>query len=142
MKKVICMGLLSMFSVAALAAKSPQSDCRVRIDGQEWTVSAGEEFFQKANNTAQKTKVCIHAKIAYEANSGRVYSGRDNGRLLATATGKKKNLSNKEAEQAADIANERCIAVSCDEIGVLRGNEPISNEIRIPSAPNVQVDGY
>ncbi len=141
MKKVLCMGLLSMFSVAALAAKSPESACRVKIDGQVWDVKNGNEFFQMANNTAQKSRTCVHAKIAFVSNSGRVYSS-DNGRLLATRSGKKKDLSNAEANEAARIAGENCIQVSCDEIGVLRQNEPISNEIIVVPPINHNVEGY
>ncbi len=145
MKKVLCLGLVSLFSVAALAAKSPESACRVNYRGVTVDLTAGNEFFQEVHNLAQRDNVCIHAKIAFLGNSGRVYSGRDNGKLLQTRTGKKRDLSNAEASEAARLAGESCMALSCDEIGVLRNNEPVINEIPmivIPSGPNTGTGGY
>lgn len=141
MKKVLCMSLVSMFSVAALAAKTPQSACRVEYKGRTVDVTAGNEFFQTAHEIAQKDNVCVHAKIAYLGNSGRVYSGKKNGQLLETYSGKKRDLSNNEAAEAASKANESCIHLSCDEIGVLRGNEPVSNEVPVIVIPSTQIGG-
>lgn len=138
MKKVLCLGLVSMFSVAALAAKTPESACRVEYKGRTIDVTDGNKFFSAANEIAVKDNVCVHAKIAYLEKSGRVYSGKRNGQLLAADNGKKRDLSLNEAAQAARNSGESCIHLACNEIGVLRGNEPLSNEIIV--IPSISID--
>lgn len=147
MKKVLCLGLVSLFSVASLAAKTPQSACRVKHNGHTIDLASGDEFFQMAHEIAQQENRCVHAKIAYLNKSGRVYSGRENGKLLETRSGKKRDLSNEEAAEAARLSKERCTHLSCDEIGILRGNEPVQNEVPapvivVPSYPSSGGGGY
>lgn len=145
MKKILCLGLVSLFSVASLAANSPDSACRVTYRGETVTYTAGDEFFQAAHTIAQREKVCVHAKIHCDDYSGRVYSSRDNGRLLGVG-GKKKDLSNTEAEIAA--AGQSCIQLSCREIGIDRCNKKQSKQsndvpvIIVPSMPNTGTGGY
>jgi len=129
MKNVLALSLVSLFSVASLAAETPISACRVKHRGEVIDVTDGNKFFQTAHNIAQRENVCIHAKIAFVPNSGRVYSGNGNGKLLATISGQKKDLSNAEALEAAYLAGESCAVLSCDEIGVLNPGEPFNNEI-------------
>ncbi|MEK6774432.1 MAG: hypothetical protein AABY64_10850, partial [Bdellovibrionota bacterium] len=43
-----------------------------------------------------------------------------------------------EAAQAARNSGESCIHLACNEIGVLRGNEPLSNEIIV--IPSISID--
>ncbi len=137
MKKVLCLGLVSMFSVAALAAKTPQSACEVTYKGRTVGFTDGNKFFSAANEIAVKDNVCVYAKIHGE-QSGRVYSGKLNGQLLAADNGKKRDLSKNEAAEAARNAREHCIPLSCVQLG---GGNDAPSVIVIPST-NIDGGGY
>jgi hypothetical protein len=137
MNKMFAFAVLNLIATSVFAARTPVSDCRVRVNGRETgQVIRSSEFFSTVANVSQETG-CSYGKIYYEAGSGRVYSY---GRLVADpSTGKKYNLNNTEANRAKHSVGGRCLEVSCDEIGVIRGNEPISNEIPVGLPPVIVV---
>ncbi|MCM2281824.1 MAG: hypothetical protein NDI61_08250 [Bdellovibrionaceae bacterium] len=131
MKQILMLALVAMTvgmtSVAAQAAPSPDATCRVRINGQESGLYSNEdEFFSEVANASRRYN-CTYGKIYHGAKSGRVYY---NGQLVADpVTGKKRGLSNEEARRAKRAAGGGCSEYSCDEVGIVRGNEELSNEI-------------
>lgn len=127
MKNVFAMAILTVIASSAFAAKTPQSDCRVRINGRETgQVIMSSEFFSAVANASSETG-CAYGKIYNMAQSGRVYSY--GSKVADPQTHKKENLSNAEADRAKRKAGGRCMEVSCDEIGIVRGNESIGNEL-------------
>ena len=130
MKSFAVLSLVLGLASAAFAAPSPVSDCRLRVNGSE-TIFAmdGEGFFQSISQFSHADG-CAYGKIFHAEASGRVYAG---GRLVADPqTGKKRGLTVAEANRAKRSTGMRCVEYSCDEIGVLRGNEPVRNEIPTP----------
>jgi hypothetical protein len=117
MKNVFTMAILSIVATSAFAANSPQSDCRVRVNGSETgQVIRSSEFFSAVANASYETG-CSYGKVFYMNDSGRVYSG---GRLVMDPqTGKRQDLSTKEAARAKRHAGGRCMEVSCDEIVIV-----------------------
>jgi hypothetical protein len=136
MKLLAIVSIAIGISCSAFAAPTPASGCRVRINGQETIFgSAGDDFFQTVSQLS-RSEGCTYGKIFHAAGSGRVY---EDGRLVADPqTGKKRGLTVAEAKRAKQSTGMRCTEYSCDEIGVLRGNEPVENEL--PSAPVVIID--
>lgn len=132
MKKTFVALVFALVASSAFAAPSPQSDCRVRINGTEMFFGKdGNEFFSWVYQQSSGGR-CTYGKIYHMPNSGRVYA---NGQLVPADNGQKRGLSNEEARQAMRRAGGGCLEISCDEIGILRGNEPISNEIPTYSQP-------
>lgn len=127
MKHVLLLTLVTFASVAAQAAPSPDATCRVRMNGQETGMYSDEDQFFSDVANASRGGRCTYGKIFHLAGSGRVYS---NGRLVADpATGKVRGLTNAEAARAKREAGGGCTEYSCDEAGVIRGNEDIGNEL-------------
>lgn len=128
MKSLILLALATATSFAAQAAPSPESTCRVRINGVESGLYASDdEFFSEVANASRRGYRCTYGKIYHAANSGRVYA---DGRLVADpVTGKRRGLSNAEAARAKRAAGGGCTEYSCDEVGIVRGNEDLGNEI-------------
>ncbi len=127
MKNVFAMAILTVIASSAFAAQTPQSDCRIRINGQETGDYATSETFFKYVVRVSRQTGCAYGKIYNLQKSGRVY---ENGQLVMDPqTGKVKDLSNAEADRAKRAAGGACREVSCDEIGIVRGNESIGNEL-------------
>ncbi len=128
MNKLLVATLSVLVSVGASAASpTPDSYCRVRVNGTETGQLVNwNEFFSKVANESRGGE-CTYGKIYHMENSGRVYS---NGRKLGD------NLSNAEAQSL--IRRNRlsgCTEYSCDEAGIIRGNEDLGNEIPVIVIP-------
>ena len=143
MNKIILM--ISLFAGISFAAPTSPDYCQLKVNGQVlWSGVAqdenGQGFYSFASQYSNKTNSCVHAKIDRVSYSGRVY---DDGKLVSSFSGKKKGLSNAEAQEAKQKVRGGCMVLSC--IAVVDYDHPQYEQPvqapTYPSYPSVDVGG-
>jgi hypothetical protein len=135
MNKIILALALSMSAISYAAPSSPES-CQLKINGQTlWTGIAtdenGQGFFSAASQFSQSNGSCVYAKIDQVPHSGRVYNG---GALVPSGSGRKKGLTNSEAQEAMSRTGGYCMTLSC--IPLQYDAKPgYEQPVQVPSIP-------
>ena len=117
--KSLLFAVIVFATSAVFAAPSSPLNCQLKVNGQVlWTGTSMNAdgqggIFDLSAKTSQDRQICIYAKIDAKPNSGRVYMM---GRLVPSASGQKKGLSNSEAQSAIASVGGRCTVYSCIDL--------------------------